>query len=90
MSQENSVEKFNAVGFVMSYESGDLKPSEVIVGMSELTKSGDIWNLQGSYGRAARSFIDGGLFEDDGALTELGQEIADGAFDGVDAEDDWS
>lgn len=90
MSQENSAPTFDAVGFVMAYESGELKPSDIIVGMSELTKSGDVWNLQGSYGRAAQGFIDGGLFEEDGSLSELGQSVADGVFDGVDVEDDYS
>lgn len=89
MSQENSVD-FDAVAFVMAYESGELKPSEIIVGMSELTKSGAVWSLQGSYGRAAHGFIEGELFDPDGSLSPLGQQIADGLFDGVDAEDDWS
>lgn len=88
MSQENST--FDAVGFVMAYESGELKPSEIIVGMAALTKSGDVWSLQGSYGRAAQSFIAGDLFDESGTLSELGQQIADGSFDGVDIEDDYS
>lgn len=83
-------EPFDAVGFIMAFESGELKPSEVIVGMSELTKSGDIWNLQGSYGRAAQGFIDSELFDDQGTLSDLGQEIADGLYDGVNVEDDYS
>lgn len=85
-----AIHNFDAVAFVMAYESGELRPSEILVGMAELTKSGDIWNLQGSYGRAAQGFIDGELFDDQGTLSDLGQEIADGLYDGVNVDDDYS
>lgn len=53
---------FDAVGFIMDYESGNLESGQdMIDGFQELINSGLAWQLQGSYGRTARSLIEQGL-----------------------------
>ena len=53
----------NHVGFIMDYESGELDLTEVIRLFAYLVRTGLAWSLQGSYGRAASSFIDAGIIE---------------------------
>jgi len=56
--------EFDAVRFIMAYESGDLGDDydeQVFAGFQELINSGLVWKLQGSYGRTARGLIDAGL-----------------------------
>jgi len=51
---------FDMVGFIMDYESGNVTSNELIEGFQNLINSGIVWNLQGSYGRMARSLIEQG------------------------------
>lgn len=67
---------FDVVGFVIAAESGDLSPMEYLEGLGHLVRSGMIWNLQGSWQRAAISAIDGGLVDSDtGNLTDYAIEV---------------
>ena len=56
-----SEEKFDVVGFIMSYEGGELSEGEIIEGFQHLIDSGIVWKLQGSYGRLAHNLIYEGL-----------------------------
>jgi hypothetical protein len=55
-----TTEKFNVVGFVMAYENGELDEDKIIEGFQHLIDKGIVWELQGSYGRMAKSLIDAG------------------------------
>jgi methyltransferase-like protein len=55
-----TVKKFDTVGFIMAYEDGQLEDEEIIEGFQELINSGLAWSLQGSYGRMAATLIDHG------------------------------
>jgi hypothetical protein len=51
----------NVVSEIISYESGELDDEEVVALFQKLINTGVVWQLQGSYGRQAQAFIDGGL-----------------------------
>lgn len=53
-------EKFDAVSFMMDYESGMLDEDEIIEGFQHLIDDGTVWSLQGSYGRTAVALIQAG------------------------------
>lgn len=46
---------------IIDYESGQLSREEVIELFQALIDSGDVWRLQGSYGRTAVALIEAGL-----------------------------
>jgi hypothetical protein len=48
---------------IIAYEQGDLDEDATIELFQELVNSGLAWQLQGSYGRTAKSLIDAGLVE---------------------------
>jgi hypothetical protein len=52
---------FDSVSFIMAYENGELSEVEIIDGFQQLVTSGLVWQLQGSYGRAAAAYIEAGL-----------------------------
>ena len=45
---------------IMAFESGELDDEAIIELFQELIDSGLVWQLQGSYGRMARSLIEDG------------------------------
>jgi hypothetical protein len=47
--------------FIMDYEDGSLSEEQVIEGFQDLINTGIVWELQGSYGRMAKSLIEQGL-----------------------------
>lgn len=60
---------------IMEYEAGEMSPRGEVELFSYLVKSGFAWTLQGSYGRAARTFIDQGILYDDGDITSYGEDL---------------
>jgi hypothetical protein len=46
---------------IMAFESGELNEQQTIEFFQGLIDSGLVWQLQGSYGRTARSLIEAGL-----------------------------
>ena len=54
-------EHFDQVGFIMTYEDGELDEDQVVEGFQSLIDSGIVWSLQGSYGRTASALIEAGL-----------------------------
>lgn len=51
---------FDTVQFIMDFEGGELDTDEVIEGFQHLIDTGLVWQLQGSYGRAATALIQQG------------------------------
>ena len=49
------------VDFIMAYEAGELDNDALVEGFQQLIDSGVVWQLQGHYGRTAKSLIDNGL-----------------------------
>jgi hypothetical protein len=54
-------ERFDLVGSIMEFEAGLMEEEQVIDLFQRLVTSGQVWNLQGSYGRTAMALIDAGL-----------------------------
>jgi|PlaIllAssembly_1097288.scaffolds.fasta_scaffold172551_4 hypothetical protein len=52
---------FDVVSFIISYEAGELDSDEVIDGFQHLIDMGIVWQLQGSYQRAAMSLLESDL-----------------------------
>ena len=46
---------------IMDYESGEMEYDDAIAMFQEMINSGEVWHLQGSYGRTAHSLIQAGL-----------------------------
>jgi len=46
---------------MINYENGSLTREEIIELFQDLVNTGLAWQLQGSYGRAAKSLLDQGL-----------------------------
>lgn len=55
-----NTETFDTVGFIIAFEGGDLDDEAIIEGFQHLIDSGDVWSLQGMYGRAATQLIASG------------------------------
>tara|TARA_R100001082_G_C4338940_1_gene149173 strand:+ start:58 stop:279 length:222 start_codon:yes stop_codon:yes gene_type:complete len=58
----------NRVNYIMGYECGDLNDTETLELFSHLIKNGMAWNLQGHYGRFAKSLIDDNYIDKDGTI----------------------
>jgi len=58
----------DTVDLIIRYECGELVFSEQVQLFAELIKSGHVWNLQGSYGRMARHYIDADLISTKGVV----------------------
>lgn len=56
------------VTMIIDWECGDLDEDDSLALFSELIKSGQAWQLQGSYGRMAQSLIEGGYLSDTGEI----------------------
>lgn len=51
------------VDAIIRFESGDMEDEEVIELFQNLVDTGLAWQLQGSYGRTAKSLIEAGLVQ---------------------------
>lgn len=56
-------ERFDLVGWVIDYESGNLTEDEIVTGFKHLIRTGLIHQLQGHYQRAAQAYINNGVAE---------------------------
>lgn len=62
------------VGDIIAYENGDLSALQTLELFAHLIRTGQAWTLQGSYGRAANAFLEEGLLDGDGTITDLAIE----------------
>lgn len=60
--------RFDTVGGIIAYESGELDTRETVELFSELVRTGLAWQLQGFYGRTAHSLIRSGILDNSGAI----------------------
>lgn len=58
----------NLIDDIIAYESGELSTKKTLQLFAALIKSGQAWNLQGSYGRFAASLIEGGYISRAGKI----------------------
>lgn len=56
---------------IIAYETGEASPLQTLELFATLVRTGQAWQLQGSYGRTAASMIESGLITPDGDLTDL-------------------
>lgn len=56
-----TIKKFDAVDFVMRFESGDIDEPSIVEGFQHLINDGTVWHLQGMYGRTAKNLIEEGI-----------------------------
>lgn len=59
---------------IIKYESGELDLEGVLNLFSKLVKCGDVWRLQGHYGRTAAALIENDLLTINGEITEYAKE----------------
>ena len=66
------------VNQIMDYESGQMNDKQTLKFFSEITKSGLVWQLQGSYGRTAMALVNEGFMDRQGNLSKKATDfIAD-------------
>lgn len=65
----------DVVEVIVAYENDELTTAETVALFSELISTGAVWSLQGTYGRTAARFIDGGVITPEGVITDLGREM---------------
>jgi hypothetical protein len=68
MAKKEPEKKFDEVGYIIEYESGELSAEKTLELFSELVKNGHAWSLQGSYGRMAQALIDRGFLDRQGNI----------------------
>lgn len=56
-------QKYDTVGQIMAYESGELNDGETIELFQHLLDDGLCWRLQGHYGRVASELLKRGLIK---------------------------
>ena len=61
MSKSKKVKDIDVVSQIMAYEEGQLTEEQTLTLFKHLVKTGLAWQLQGSYGRAAKALLDAGL-----------------------------
>lgn len=65
-------EKFDLLGMIMDYESGELKAEHTLDLFAELVRTGQAWTLQGHYGRTASEMIKHGYISKEGKILKRG------------------
>lgn len=67
------------VNKIIAYEGGELDERGTVELFAEGIKSGMVWQLQGSYGRTAKSLIEAGYIDESG---KIDQDFLDTLTDG--------
>ena len=63
------------IGLIMDYETGEISDPDVLKLFGQLIGSGMAWSLQGHYGRTATTFLEIGVIDPDGNITERGRDM---------------
>lgn len=63
------------IGSIIAYESGELDDLGTLELFSEGIKSGQVWQLQGHYGRTASHLIENGFVSQEGEILVDIEEI---------------
>lgn len=53
--------KMDVVDYIMAYESGELSPEATKKMFQQMVDTGQVWGLQGSYGRTAKMMLEAGV-----------------------------
>ena len=62
---------------IMRHETGQMSQRETLEFFGELVSTGQAWQLQGAYGRAASTLVDEGYLTAEGEVTALGLEVTE-------------
>lgn len=62
------VNEDNLVDYIIEYESEGLEDEDMLGFFSYLIKTGQVWQLQGHYGRTAKAIIDAGYIDESGKV----------------------
>ena len=65
---KSKVNEKNLVNYITEFEGGNPRTKEVLELFSYLINTGQVWNLQGSYGRQATRFIESGMIDKTGKI----------------------
>lgn len=52
---------FDTLGFIMDFECEEISEERLVEGFQHLIDTGQVWKLQGRYGRTAKGLIKTGL-----------------------------
>lgn len=66
--EKNPVTGSNLVDYITKFEGGSPSYEDVMHLFSYLIKTGQVWSLQGFYGRQAHDFIESGMISKDGTI----------------------
>jgi hypothetical protein len=69
------VNKNSTFDLMMKWESEPTTPAEDMILFGRLIKNGQAWTLQGTYGRQAQTYIDSGVLDTKGNITQKGKEF---------------
>lgn len=64
----------DTVDGIIAYENGELDTRGIVELFSELVRTGLAWQLQGFYGRTAKTLIDRGILDRKGTINESALE----------------
>lgn len=70
-------DKYFNVDNIIAWESEGLEPDKELKFFSEGIKTGQVWQLQGVYGRTAKAYQDEGLIDEKGNITKKGKMYSD-------------
>jgi hypothetical protein len=55
---------------IIAFEMGELDFAETVTLFSRLVSTGEVWHLQGFYGRTAHALIEGGYLDPSGRILQ--------------------
>lgn len=64
----------NIIDYIIEYENGQLSDKKTLELFANLIKTGQVWNLQGHYGRTGSALIQDRLISRMGQITEKGKQ----------------
>lgn len=65
----------NLVDYIVAYETGEIDAQDAFELFSYLVKTGQVWRMQGSYGRNAARLIDAGILDAEGNILVSAEAI---------------